>query len=58
MEDTGFEDLLQKDKPITIHITTEEFKGIVRSLHQKNGKIFFCDCNLSSIKLYISVATS
>ena len=36
------------------------FKGIVMSFPQKNRKkiFFFGDCNLSSIRLYVSVATS
>ena len=32
-----------------------KIKGIVRSFPQKFGKRLFCDCNLSGIKLYISV---
>ena len=35
-------------------------KGIVRSFQQKNGKkkFFYCNCNLSGIKIYINVVTS
>ena len=34
-------------------------KGIVRSFHQKKSKknFFLCDCDVSCIKLYISVVT-
>ena len=33
-------------------------KGIVRFSHQEMEKKIYSDCNLSTIKLYISVATS
>ena len=55
---------LCKRKPI---VYTHSIKGIVRSFHKKKTKkknkkqwkrLLFQDCKLSSIKLYISVATT